>query len=110
MPAPSGQLERLRIEAHEAADCRDAAVGTFEAYVNPAEITLGWEMEYDSGQGSGSMTTFDLNGAGVSATSFAGAAFDGRYVYLVPSNTTSFVRFDAKEPKAMPPSYKGSFL
>ena len=54
MPAPSGQLERLRIEAHEAADCRDAAVGTFEAYVNPAEITLGWEMEYDSGQGSGS--------------------------------------------------------
>ncbi len=79
--------------------------GSLAARIDPSLVYLP-----DGGQGSGSMTTFDLNGAGVSATSFAGAAFDGRYVYLVPSNTTSFVRFDAKEPKAMPPSYKGSFL
>ena len=52
MPAPSGQLERLRIEAHEASDCRDAAFGTSEAYVNPAAITLGRDMQHDQAQGS----------------------------------------------------------
>ncbi|WP_374479024.1 hypothetical protein [Zoogloea sp.] len=48
-----GQLERLRIEAYTKADYSGAAIGSFEAYVNPAEITLAYEMEYDSGQGSG---------------------------------------------------------
>jgi hypothetical protein len=64
----------------------------------------------DGGTGTGATTTFNLTGIGVSATSFAGAAFDGRYVYLVPRDASTFVRFDAKEPKAMPASYKGSFL
>ena len=48
-----GQLERLRIEAYTKADYSGGAIGSFEAYVNPAEITLAYEMEYDSGQGSG---------------------------------------------------------
>ncbi|MBN9698428.1 MAG: hypothetical protein J0L85_21785 [Zoogloea sp.] len=48
-----GQLERLRIEAYTKADYAGTAIATFEAYVNPAELTLSYEMEYDSGQGSG---------------------------------------------------------
>ncbi len=50
---PAGQLERLLIKAYEAADFSGTPVGTFEAYVNPAEITLAYEVEYDSAQGSG---------------------------------------------------------
>ncbi|MDI1478923.1 hypothetical protein [Polyangium sp. y55x31] len=48
-----GALEKLRIEAHKQPACTDAAVATFEAYVNPSEITLSYELEYDSAQGAG---------------------------------------------------------
>jgi nucleoid-associated protein YgaU len=47
-------LERLVIKAYEKADYSGAATSQFEAYVNPSEITLGYEFEYDSAQGSGS--------------------------------------------------------
>lgn len=49
-----GELERLKIQAFKAPDYSGSPIDTFEAYVNPAEITLAWEMEYDSGQGAGS--------------------------------------------------------
>ena len=49
-----GELERLKIQAFKAPDYGGSPIDTFEAYVNPAEITLAWEMEYDSGQGAGS--------------------------------------------------------
>jgi len=48
-----GQLERLLILAHTTPDYSDAPVGSFEAYVNPSEITQSYEMEYDAAQGSG---------------------------------------------------------
>ena len=48
-----GTLEKLLIQAHEQPDYSDAAVGEFSAYVNPKEITLSYEMEYDSAQGAG---------------------------------------------------------
>jgi hypothetical protein len=51
--ADSGALERLVIKAYEQADYSGNAVDQFEAYVNPSEITLGYEIEYDSAQGSG---------------------------------------------------------
>lgn len=51
---PSGQLEKLLIRAYSAPDYADSSlIGTFEAYVNPSEITLAYEMEWDSAQGSG---------------------------------------------------------
>jgi nucleoid-associated protein YgaU len=48
-----GTLEKLLIQAHEQPDYSDASVGEFSAYVNPKEITLSYEMEYDSAQGAG---------------------------------------------------------
>lgn len=49
----NGELEKLIIRAYEAADFSGQAVAEFSAYVNPNEITLAYEMEYDSAQGSG---------------------------------------------------------
>lgn len=48
-----GELERLVIEAYEAADYSGKAADEFEAYVNPSEITLAYEFEYDASQGAG---------------------------------------------------------
>lgn len=48
-----GTLERLVIRAHQTPDFSDTAVKEFEAYVNPNEITLAYEVEYDSAQGAG---------------------------------------------------------
>jgi hypothetical protein len=51
---PGGRLEKLVVRAYKASDYADSnLVDTFEAYVNPNEITLAYEMEYDSAQGSG---------------------------------------------------------
>jgi hypothetical protein len=48
-----GTLERLLIRAYTKADFSGSPAGEFEAFVNPNEITLGYEVEYDSAQGSG---------------------------------------------------------
>jgi hypothetical protein len=49
----SGRLEKLMILAYETPDYSGSSVSQFEAYVNPAEVTLAYEIEYDSAQGSG---------------------------------------------------------
>lgn len=51
--AGSGMLERLIIKAYEKADYSGSAIDQFEAFVNPNEITLSYEMEYDAAQGAG---------------------------------------------------------
>ena len=51
--ADRGTLERLVIKAYEAPDYSGSPVATFEAYVNPNEITLAYEIEYDAAQGAG---------------------------------------------------------
>lgn len=49
-----GQLEKLLVRAYSAPDYAESSlIDTFESYVNPNEITLAYEMEYDSAQGSG---------------------------------------------------------
>jgi hypothetical protein len=48
-----GTLEKLMIQAYEQPDYSGQPVSEFAAYVNPNEITLSYEMEYDSAQGSG---------------------------------------------------------
>ncbi|WP_437819906.1 CIS tube protein [Sorangium sp. So ce1078] len=55
--ADRGALERLLIKAYEQPDFSGSPVGEFEAYVNPSEITLSYEMEYDSAQGSGTTSS-----------------------------------------------------
>ncbi len=50
----SGRLEKLLVQAYSAPDHAEGSlVDSFEAYVNPNELTLAYEMEYDSAQGSG---------------------------------------------------------
>ncbi|MBL4899346.1 MAG: hypothetical protein JKX76_06820 [Colwellia sp.] len=50
----SGELEKLRIEGYETEDYQDVPPPTvFKAYINPKEITLGYEIEYDDKQGAG---------------------------------------------------------
>ena len=49
----SGALEKLLILAFQEPDYADTEVARFEAFVNPSEITLSYEMEYDSAQGAG---------------------------------------------------------
>lgn len=48
-----GELEKLLIRAYEKPDYSDKPAEEFEAFINPNEITLSYEMEYDSAQGSG---------------------------------------------------------
>jgi Contractile injection system tube protein len=48
-----GTLEKLAILAYTKPDYVGEPVSRFEAYVNPNEITLSYEMEYDSAQGAG---------------------------------------------------------
>jgi nucleoid-associated protein YgaU len=51
--ADTGRLERLTIQAFETPDYTGSPAGVFQAYVNPAEFTIAYEMEYDSAQGAG---------------------------------------------------------
>jgi hypothetical protein len=61
---------------------------------------------------SSSWATFDTTTLAGAVSSFFGAVFDGRYLYLVPSINGTVARFDAKEPGAMPdlPDFHGSFF
>lgn len=50
----TGMLEKLQLRAYSKPDyAQSSLVGTFDAYVNPNELTIAYEMEYDSAQGSG---------------------------------------------------------
>ncbi len=53
IPAAHGKLEKLTILAYAEADYAGAPIARFEAFVNPAEITLSYEIEYDAAQGTG---------------------------------------------------------
>ena len=61
---------------------------------------------------SASWSTFDAASLNPNATGFEAAAFDGRYVYFVPSANSIIVRFDARSPPSMPklPGWNGSFF
>lgn len=49
----SGRIEKLAIWAFEQPDCEGPVVERFEAQVNPAELTTGFEFEYVDAQGAG---------------------------------------------------------
>lgn len=53
---------------------------------------------------------FDLFDAGF-GSAFQGAIFDKTFVHFIPSPSSSrILRFDAREPPAVPPAYNGSWL
>src|SRR5688572_33265109 len=52
--ADRGTLERLRILAYDQPDYAESSrIGEFQAYVNPNEVTLSFEVEYNSQSGAG---------------------------------------------------------
>lgn len=51
--AENGALEKLVILAYTTPNYSGSPIGRFESFVNPNEITLAYEMEYDAAQGSG---------------------------------------------------------
>jgi hypothetical protein len=55
-------------------------------------------------------TSFDLKKVSPNLHSYAGAVFDGRYVYLVPWDGSIALRFEARSTPSMPARYRGSFL
>jgi len=48
-----GTLEKLLIKAYDKADYSGDPISQFESFVNPNEITLAYEFEWDAAQGSG---------------------------------------------------------
>lgn len=48
-----GTLEKLTILAYATPNYQGQPVDRFEAYVNPHELTLSYEIEYDAAQGAG---------------------------------------------------------
>jgi hypothetical protein len=79
----TGQLEKLKILAFEDPKYDGAPKLEFAAFVNPNEITLAYEMEYDAAQGAGTTgsrmefkkmkpgdmsLTFFIDGTGASGT------------------------------------------
>jgi hypothetical protein len=79
----SGQLEKVVIKAFTTPDFSGTAASEFQAFVNPHEITLAYEMEYDAAQGAGTTgsrmefkkikpgdmsLTFFLDGTGANGT------------------------------------------
>jgi hypothetical protein len=53
-----GTLEKLTILSFEKADYSDKKPSAkFEAYVNPSEITLSYEIEYESANGTGTTSS-----------------------------------------------------
>ncbi len=53
---------------------------------------------FDQFTSQGAWTFYDVTQVSAAATGFAGGAFDGRYVYLVPNTGTLLVRFDTTAP------------
>lgn len=52
--ATRGTLEKLLIIAYAKPDYAEPFVGKFESYLNPNEITMSYELEWDAAQGAGS--------------------------------------------------------
>lgn len=82
-PAERGTLEKLLILAYKTPDYSGNPIAQFTSYVNPNEITLSYEIEYDAAQGSGTTSsrmnfkkqkpgdlalTFFLDGTGANGT------------------------------------------
>jgi hypothetical protein len=49
----SGALKKLAVLAYKSPDYAGDPIGRFEAYVNPSELVLSYEIEYDAAQGAG---------------------------------------------------------
>ncbi|NUN12896.1 MAG: hypothetical protein HUU55_04605 [Myxococcales bacterium] len=91
MTATKGELEKLRIECFESPDYTTPSTGRFEAYINPQEIVISYDVEYDGSQGAGTTNsrmefkkakpgdlslTFTLDGTGANGRLVDGKPLD----------------------------------
>ncbi len=52
-----GTLEKLLIKSYDTPDYTGKPIDQFQAYINPNEISLSYEIEYDSAQGAGTTSS-----------------------------------------------------
>lgn len=48
-----GEIEKIKIQAYEQPDYSSSPTGEFTAFINPSELTVSHEMEYETSQGQG---------------------------------------------------------
>ena len=83
-------------------------------YRHPASpgIYGGLVVRYDAEAqfaATASWSTFDVGSVNAAARGFAGATFDGQYVYLVPYSGSVVAGFEAKTVWSKPPVVASSF-
>jgi hypothetical protein len=83
-------------------------------YFVPSAPASGVVTRYDTQSTFGAAcawSAYDIGKLNPSATSFSGAVFDGKFLYLMPHGNTWVARFEAKTPESMPPlpEFHGSF-
>jgi hypothetical protein len=64
----------------------------FPTGTNPGTLALRYDVT--AGLKASSFSTFDTSGLGQSTKGYAGAAFDGRYIYMAPSASSLVARYD----------------
>jgi hypothetical protein len=92
---------------------RGAVFDGTHVYFVPNDPTSAVVTRYDTTQSFGdpaAWSTFDLVTKNPNAKNFFGGAFDGRYVYLIPSGGGVVARFLAKDKAAIPATASASFL
>jgi hypothetical protein len=114
--ASPSSWEKLDLAANIHPDAFASIGAAFDGrYVYLASLYTGLTVRYDT-QGAftapASWESFDVSKKlDPKAHYFAGILFDGAHVYFVPCASGSMVvRFDAKSPPSMPPSFAGSTL
>jgi hypothetical protein len=67
--------------------------------------TIALRYDAPAGLNTSSFSTFDTSGLGQSTEGYAGAAFDGRYIYMAPSASSLVARYDDTAPFGLASSW-----
>jgi hypothetical protein len=105
--ATKGKLEKLLIQGFKDPNYKSSPVGTFKAYLNPNEITLSYEVEYDNAQGAGttnSRMNFNKIKPGTLSLTFF---LDGTGAYEKPGDQPIDVQQQVKQFQKTTVDYNG---
>lgn len=82
------------------------------AVINLDGILARYDTMVGSFQDTAAWQTFELSQVSPLGVGFAGAVFDGEYLYVVPDSDSVVLRFPARTPRHMPalPDFFGSFF
>jgi hypothetical protein len=98
-------------------DTSHFSTGMFDGryvYFVPAFNKFGVVVRYDTASPFGlpcAWSAYDLTSINALAYNFMSAAYDGRYLYLIPFGSSILMRFETKNTTSMPalPEFNGSF-